>query len=409
MSRHRPHGWVRHYSSFLSPSALSAVGVLCERDRQQRLRRLTTATLARARDRRGSAQPRMRALQVSPGTRLSWKSTPAPRAPGPNAAVVHPIAIATCDIDCPLALGVSGFALPLHLGHECVAEVVRVGERVNTVKPGDLTIVPFEINCGGCAACLAGHTGNCLAVPPISMYGMGLATGHWGGAYSDELAVPYADAMLVPLPAGIEPATAASLADTVCDAFRHIAPHAPALLERDPEAEILIVGALNERAPDNGSGSVGLYAGLIARAYGARNVRLVDAREHLRVHAQLLGLDAIGPRELRGRPPAPLVVDLTVNRLGVALAHTAPDGVCSSSGTFHRSLRIPAVKMFLRNATLHIGHTHARALIPQVLELMLDGRFQPQTVTTTLASLEDAPAVLREHFLGGGIKTVLTV
>lgn len=64
--------------------------------------------------------------------------------------------------------------------------------------------------------------------------------------------------------------------------------------------------------------------------------------------------------------------------------------------------------MYVRNMTLHVGRTHARALIPRVLELMLDGRLQPQDVTTTVASLDDAPAALREHFLGAGIKAVLT-
>ena len=125
-------------------------------------------------------------------------------------------------------------------------------------------------------------------------------------------------------------------------------------------------------------------------------------------HAERLGLHAIAPRGLRRRPPAPLVVDLTINRLGVALSHTAPDGICSSSGSLHRSARIPALQMYIRNVTLHFGRTHARALIPEVLELMRDGRLRPETVTTTVGSLEDAPEALREHFLGGGVTAVLT-
>jgi alcohol dehydrogenase len=406
MHSHRPRGPLRHYAGLLTPDASTALRVLLERNREQRLRRLGDAVGDNVRERRAGTRPRMRALQISPGARLRWQSVPAPLPAGADGAVVHPIASSTCDIDCPLALGASQFALPLHLGHECVAEVLTVGERVRTVKPGDRVIVPFEINCGTCTACQAGLTGSCTSVPPISAYGMGLATGHWGGAFSDELAVPYADAMLVPLPDGIDPAAAASLADNVCDAHRHIAPHVPALLEADADAEILILAALSERVKF--SGSVPLYVGLIARAYGARNVCLVDARSEIRAHAKRLGLDAIAPRELRRRPPAPLVVDLTVDKLGVALSHTAPDGICSSSGSLHRSLRIPALQMYMRNVTLHFGHTHARALIPQVLELMVDGRFRPETVTTTVGSLEDAPEALREHFLGGGVKAVLS-
>jgi alcohol dehydrogenase len=406
MHRHRPHGRLRHYAGFLSPNATVALRVLTERDREQRLRRLVEAARDNVSERRRGSRPQMRALQASPGARLRWRSAPAPAAPGPDGAVVHPIASSTCDIDCPLALGASQFALPLHLGHECVAEVLTVGERVVTVKPGDRVIVPFEISCGVCPACTAGLHGSCTAVPPVSAYGMGLATGHWGGAFSDELSVPYADTMLVPLPEGIDPAAAASLADNICDAHRHVAPHVSALLERDPDAEILIVAALKERTLF--SGSVELYTALLAHAYGARNVCLVDARSEIRAHAERLGIQAISPRELRGRPPAPLVVDLTIDKLGVALSHTAPDGICSSSGSLHRSARIPALQMYVRNVTLHFGRTHVRPQIEQVLELMREGRFRPETVTTTVGSLEDAPRALREHFLGGGVKAVLT-
>jgi alcohol dehydrogenase len=404
--RHRPRGWLRHYAGFLTPDAAAATPVLLERDRTQRLRRLGAAVGDRAGQRLRRTRPRMRALQATPGARLRWQDVPVPAPPGPDGAIVHPIACSTCDLDCGIALGATQFALPLHLGHECVADVLTVGERVSTVKPGDRVIVPFQINCGACAPCRAGRTGSCTSVPPASMYGMGLAGGLWGGAFSDQLAVPYADAMLVALPEGIDPVAAASVADNVCDAYRHIAPHLPALLQEDPDAEVLIVAAMSPRTPF--SSSAPLYTGLIARAFGARNVYLADARAHVRAHAERLGLNALKPRELRRRAPAPLVVDASVEDLGISLANTAADGICSSLGGFHRSTRVPLLQMYVRNATLHIGRTHTRHLIPQVLELMLDERLHPESVITNVASLDEAPIALREHFLGGGVKTVLT-
>jgi alcohol dehydrogenase len=404
--RNRPHGRLRHYAGLLTPSAAAAIPVLLERNAGQRLQLLGGAIADRATQRIRPTRPRMRALEAAPGMRLRWREVPAPAPPGPLGAVVHPIAASTCDVDCALSLGASTFALPLHLGHECVAEVIGIGEQVSTVKPGDRVLVPFEINCGACVPCRGGLTGSCTSVPPAAAYGMGLATGHWGGAFSDELAVPYADAMLVPLPADIDPAAACSVADNVCDAYRHIAPHLPALLEVDPDAEVLILVAMNPKVKF--TASMPLYTGLIARAFGARNVVVVDARPNVRAHAERLGLAALHPREQRRRPPAPLVIDVTVTNLQVALANTAPDGVCSSAGGFHRRARVPILQMYVRNVTLHVGRTHARALIPKVLELMRDGRLQPQNVTTTVASLDDAPDALREHFLGGGIKAVLT-
>lgn len=382
------------------------MGVAFERDARARLGQWSAAILERARERRRPTRARMRALQVAPGGRLRWQEAPAPPPPGPDGAVVRPLASSTCDIDCAIALGASQFPLPLHLGHECVAEVLAVGERVSAFATGERVVVPFQINCGACAACQAGRTGNCTGVPPVSMYGMGLVGGLWGGAFAEQLAVPHAEAMLVPLPAGMDPVAAASVADNICDAYRHIAPHLPALLSEDPDIEVRIIAAT--RQPFYFSSSLPLYVGLIARAFGARHVRLADARPSVREHAQRLGLDALDPRELRRLAPARLVVDVSARELGLALANTAPDGVCTSSGSLHRSARVPTLRMYGRNVTLHFGRAHARALIPEVLELLARGRLDPRAVITNVAPLEDAPRALGEHFRAGGVKTVLT-
>ncbi len=401
----RPRGPLRHYAGFLSPSAAAAMPLLLERNRPQRLRRLAATVGDGLAQRRRPTRPAMRVLTAAPGARLRWREAPAPPAPGPDGAVVHPIAAATCDIDCPLVLGVTQLALPLHLGHECVAEVLAVGERVATVRPGDRVVVPFQISCGACTPCRAGRPGSCLAVPPLSAYGMGLATGHFGGAFSDQLAVPYAEAMLVPLPAGVDPAAAASVSDNLCDAYRHVGPHLPALLDADPDAEVLILACLSRRATF--TAATPLYTGLIARALGARNITLVDSRAHVRAHAERLGLHALRPRSLRWRGTAPLVVHISADPLATALAHTAPDGICTSSGGLHRGARLPMLRMYVRRATLHVGIPHTRPLMPRVLELIADGRLRPELVTTNVAPLDDAPRALREHCLCGATKTVL--
>jgi alcohol dehydrogenase len=403
--RPRPRGPVRHYAGFLSPSAAAAMPLLAERDAARRVRRLVGTVGDSLAQRRRPTRPRMRVLTASPGAKLRWREAAAPPAPGPDGAVVHPIAAATCDIDCPLVMGITQLALPLHLGHECVAEVVSVGARVRTVKVGDRAIVPFQINCGTCANCRAGRTGNCLAVPPLSAYGMGLATGHFGGAFSDQMAVPYADAMLVPLPDGVDPAAAASVSDNICDAYRHIGPHLPRLLEEDPNAEVLILACLSRRPVF--TAATPLYCGQIALASGARNVTFVDSRPQVRELAERLGMNALRPQKLSRRTVAPLVVHVSADPVAVALDHTAPDGVCTSSGGLHASTRLPLLQMYVRRATLHLGIPHTRSLMPKALELMSDGRLRPELVTTALAPLDDAPNALREHCMGGGVKTVL--
>ncbi|WP_199435445.1 zinc-dependent alcohol dehydrogenase [Qaidamihabitans albus] len=393
----------------LTPVSSVAGAAALERDASRRTHRLVDAARDRFAQRRRPTRARMRALMVGPGGRLAFHDVPTPPPPGPTGALVRPLAMATCDLDRPLALGRTPFPLPLALGHECVAEVMTVGAQVATVRPGDRVVVPFQISCGACGACRAGLTGNCTGVPPISMYGFGVGGGHWGGAFAEQLAIPFADAMLVPLPDGIDPVAAASVADTVCDGYRHVAPHLPALLKRDPAAEILIIAGTGRRPVF--SASTPLYAGQVARALGARQVTLVDSRQAVRAHAERLGLHTLAPGELRGRPPAPLTVDLSGSRRGLwtALTHTAPDGTCSCAGILHRSVRIPTGLMFARNATLHLGRAHTRTLIPAVLELITDGHLRPQDVTTNVAPFDQSPTALREHILGDDTKTVITI
>jgi alcohol dehydrogenase len=405
--RHRPRGRPRSAAVVLAPVARTAGRVALERDASQRLRRLREAAADRLRERLRPSRPKMRALVAGFGGRLAWRSIPAPPPSGPQGAVVHPIAVATCDLDRALALGKTPFMLPLCFGHECIAEVLTVGEQVSSVRPGQRVVVPFQISCGTCAACTIGHTGNCTSVPPISMYGFGLGGGHWGGALSDQLAVPFADAMLVALPDGIDPVTAASVADNIADGYRHIAPHLPALLQRDPDAHVRIVVSPATRSPY--SASVALYAGLIALALGARHVELIDARPWVRAHAERLGLEAFTPADGRRHRPAPLVVDAGASgrSLNAALTATEPDGICTSAGMLHRNARIPVAVMYGRNATLHIGRTHARAVIPGALKLIADRRLHPEHVTTNVADLDDAPRALTEHVRSDDTKTIL--
>jgi alcohol dehydrogenase len=401
--------WLRQARALPDPAGPVVGRIMFERESEQRVRRLRAAFAEATRQRVRPSRPRMRALTLMPGGRLRWRSVPAPGPPGPLGAVVRPLAVATCDMDRPMGLGATPFLTPLQFGHECVAEVLTVGSEVTECRPGQRVVVPFQISCGACAACGAGRTGNCQTVPPISMYGFGVSGGHWGGAVADELAVPYADGMLVPLPQGIAPAAAASIADNIPFGYGHVAPHLPGLLAAGHPPRMIVVAAQSKR--DLFTASVGLYAGLVARALGASEVTVIDARTDVRVQAEGLGLAAVTPKQARGLAPAPLVADMSGTPAGLrrALELTAPDGICSSGGSLHAFSRIPTASMLGRNATLIIGRPHTRALIPGVLALIADGKLAPERVTTVLAPMDDAAAALNDHVRGDSTKTVVAV
>jgi alcohol dehydrogenase len=404
---HRPYGRLRNLAQGLTPVAMTASSVSFERDRELRIARLRAAARDLVAERRRPSRPKMRALRVAPGGRIEWRSAPAPPPPGPKEAIVHPIAVATCDLDRAILLGRTPFPMPFHYGHESIAEVVEVGAEVDRVKAGERVVVPFQINCGECRACRAGLTGNCLAVPPLSMYGFGVAGGHWGGHVADLFKVPFADAMLVTLPEGIDPAAAVSASDNVCDAHRHLAPHLPRILEREPGATVLILAAQTRDLPFGAS--LPLYSGQIAQALGAGRIVLVDARPPVRLRAIELGLEAIPPSELPGLDPAPLVIEASGTPAGLrrGIELTSPDGICTSVGGLHSNAKIPSGLMFARNITLKIGRSHARAEAPAVLDLIGSGRIAPERVNSSLGAIDDAPRALRDHAEGNAIKTVL--
>jgi threonine dehydrogenase-like Zn-dependent dehydrogenase len=206
---------------------------------------------------------------------LEWREAPAPQLSSDAAALVRPRAVATCDLDGLIIEGASPFAPPFALGHECVAEVIDVGDTVSSFAPGQLVSVPFQISCGECDACRQGRTANCSGVAFMSSYGFGPAVAQWGGFLSDVVCVPYAEHMLVPIPAGLAPAAVASASDNISDAWRAVA---PALAEQ-PGADVLVVGGA-------GRGSIGLYAAGLAVALGSASVLYVDADEARRTDAR---------------------------------------------------------------------------------------------------------------------------
>src|SRR5213592_881318 len=151
----------------------------------------------------------MQQLTFLEAGKVEWHDVPAPELQGDGEAIVRPLTVATCDLDTALLHGRAPYKGPFALGHEGVAEVVDAGDRVDGLVPGQLATISFQIFCGECAACREGRTASCEATPPMAMYGLTIG-GDWGGFLSDAVRVPYANAMLFPLPDGVDPVAAAS-------------------------------------------------------------------------------------------------------------------------------------------------------------------------------------------------------
>jgi threonine dehydrogenase-like Zn-dependent dehydrogenase len=318
---------------------------------------------------------------------LDWREAREPSLTSDRAALIRPLAVATCDLDALIISGSSPFEPPFALGHECVAEVLDVGDSVSSVRPGEIVSVPFQISCGDCAACARGCSGNCESVGFMSTYGFGPAVKEWGGFLSDAVCVPYADHMLLALPSGVEPAAAASASDNLSDGWRAVG---PALAQR-PGADVLVVGGA-------GSGSIGLYAAGLAVALGAGSVLYVDGDEERSSIAATLGAQTLcDPPKRLG--PFPITVDSSADTAGLKLAlrSTAPDGCCTSTAIyFGEQPALPLLEMYTKGITFTTGRVHARDAMPHVLALVAEGKVRPELVTTHTVAWDDAAQALCE-------------
>jgi threonine dehydrogenase-like Zn-dependent dehydrogenase len=323
----------------------------------------------------------MRQLVLSaPGT-VAWSEVPEPVLTGTGDALVRPLAVASCDLDTAVNAGRFPLPLPYALGHEFVAEVVTVADDVATVRPGDVVAVPFQISCGTCARCGRGRTADCLTVPPRSMYGLGRLGGDWGGAVSDLVAVPFADAMLVAVPPGVAPETVASM-DNLPDAWRTVGPYVD-----DAGGPVLVVGGQ----------SIGLYAVAIARALGA-DVTYVDSGASRLATAERLGATVVERgTEIRDRFPVTVSTDATAEGLRLALRCTENGGVCTDTGIFTGDVPLPLGALYTSGITFVTGRVAARRDIPAVLDLVVRGRLDPGVVTATTVSWADAPQAWSAH------------
>ena len=328
----------------------------------------------------------MRALMFRGPMALAWEEVETPKLVEPRDALVRPIAVARCDLDPAIALGLYPMPAPFVMGHEMVGEVVAVGEAISNVRVGDKVIVPFQLSCMTCAPCLRGHTNACVNVPSGTAFGLGPHGGiDLGGALAELVRVPWADVMLIPLPEGMDPVVAAGIPDNVSDGYRCVA--AP-LAER-PGAPVLVVGGL---AP-----SVGLYAVMAALALGSERVVYVDddaARLELAVTAGAEVVDAKDQWDsLKLAERFPIVVEANVLDPGrnFALQSVEPCGVCTSvSGGASSRSNLPLQSMYLKGVRYEIGRVHACATAKPVLDLVSSGALDPARIINKVVPFSEA-------------------
>lgn len=321
----------------------------------------------------------MQSLQFIEAGTFAFREVPAPRIHGSGDAIVRPVAASVCDIDRPIIEGTSPWKGPFAFGHEAVAEVVEIGDAVKGVRPGDLVAVAWHINCGVCDRCVRGLTAHCRAVPAQAMYGLPVG-GEWGGLFDDLVRVPFADAMLRVVPAGVDPVDAVSAGDNLSLGYQIMSGHIASGRTR-----ILVLGAA----------AVGINQVAFATALGATEVVYVDDdAQHREIATQLGAIAVAGPPD-RTLGTFDLVVDVSFNTawLRRAVRMTEPEGIVECLGGYFGDAELPLFAMYVQGVTLRLGRANNGPYIAPTLAALRSGTVKPSLWSTPF-SWSDAPEVL---------------
>lgn len=197
-----------------------------------------------------------------PGGGLRVEPVETPR-PGPGDVLLRVLAAGLCHTDLQFLEGVLTYGVvPLTLGHEIAGEVLELGEGAAGVAPGDRVVVYYYAPCGECSWCATGQGHLCPNAGPQTGFSA-------DGGFAQYVTVPARQ--LLPLPPGLDPAEAATLACSAASAYHALFP----------------VGGLRvgETAVIYGIGGVGLQAVQLARLAGARVIAVGRSPGKLRAAA----------------------------------------------------------------------------------------------------------------------------
>ena len=203
-------------------------------------------------------------VKAAPGLWLQEVPDPAP---GPGEVLIRVLRTGICGTDLHIESwnewAQATIHPPLVVGHEFVGEVVRLGEGVASVYPGEIVGAEGHIVCGRCRNCLAGRRALCA-----NTVGIGVQR---DGAFAELIVMPAIN--LWPHLTKID-LDVASIFDPFGNAV-HTATQFRVVAE-----DVLVTGA----------GPIGIMAAMVARHIGARHVVITDVSDYRLELARKVGV-----------------------------------------------------------------------------------------------------------------------
>lgn len=343
----------------------------------------------------------MRGYVYAGDGRAELRELPVPEV-GYGEALVRMRLASICATDLKIVDGRVPAPVGTVVGHELVGEIVELAAGIEGYEVGQRVLVHGDTPCGQCYECLGSANGRgCHVHGTIAAFHFAVLR---DGAHADYVAVPYAQANLTPIPAGVTDEQAVVMACGGTTGFGGV------------ETSELRLG---DTAVIVGQGPVGLAATVAARLRGAGQLITVDTvPQRLELSKRLgadVALDATGVdvveevRRLTGGWMADVAIEAvgTPETFVTALRLTRPAGVLSSIGNYgmHGALTLPL------DAGAFMGGIGEKRIVTttapggkdrgrRLLNLIANGRFDLSPLVThsfPLDEIDDAYDLVRQR------------
>lgn len=270
------------------------------------------------------------------------------------------------------------------MGHEAVGVVEEAGADVQSLKPGDVVVMPFAFSDGTCDFCHEGLHTACV-------HGGFFGSGDVGGAQAEAVRVPQADGTLFKLPVGQDDALMPSLL-TLSDVMG-TGHHAAVVAKVSPGKSVAVVG----------DGAVGLCGVIAAKRLGAEQIVMMGRHaDRIALAREFGATDVVSERgeeaiervrELTGGFGVHSVLECvghgqsTETAIGIA----RPGGAVGRVGVPQEESMPASLPAFFNNVTVGGGPAPVRAYIEELLPDVLEGRIEPGRVFDRVTSLDGVP------------------
>jgi threonine dehydrogenase-like Zn-dependent dehydrogenase len=271
------------------------------------------------------------------------------------------------------------------MGHEAIGVVEEVGDDVQTVKRGQVVVMPFAYSDGSCMFCEEGLQTACVHG---GFFGTG---GEPGGAQAEALRIPQADGTLFALDVGEDDALMPSLL-TLSDVMG-TGHHAAVRADVRPGGSVAVVG----------DGAVGICGVLAAKRLGAEQIIIMGRHPDRIALAKAFGAtdvvsergdEAIAKvRELTGGFGVHSVLECVgaEQAMQTALGVVRPGGAIGRVGVPHYGPIDLSTTPFYHNVTIAGGPAPVRAYIAELLPDVMEGRIEPGRVFDRTVDLDGVP------------------